>query len=722
METESDSIRIDDSGIVLLSAIRNMVLRRVMIAALLVGAIALASSIYIQIVVVGRPLVAVYYGFFYAIALCAYFFKRLSYDVRARLFLTVLFVFSLQQLWTFGISSGATIILFAFIILSGGFLGPRAGVSALSLSIVIMVLAGIAYLTGTIPVICAQQEASLDPTDWVSMTLMLALLSSAVLAMLNLLLNRLSQSVEDSTRLVEKLRTEVTERKRAEDRITRAKEEWERTFDTVPDLIAILDTDYRIRRVNKAMANRLGLTAKACVGLTCHHAIHSMDHPPDDCPCALLLRDGIEHTAEIHEASLGGQFLVSASPLRSADGTLTGCVHVSRDISERIRLEEQIRQSQKMEAVGQLAGGIAHDFNNLLQAILGYTDMAMEDLPADSSARTSLVEAYKASERAAALVQQLLAFSRRETIQSTTLDLIELIGDLVKMLRRVIGKHIELTITHAPSLDNVHADPSQLEQILLNLCINARDAMPTGGQITIETRNIELDASFAQHHTWAKPGRYVLMMVSDTGEGMASEVTERIFEPFFTTKEVGKGTGMGLATVFGIVKQHDGLIHVDSTPGQGTAFKTYLPVSKAPNAKNLQAAEQEGPIRGGAETILLAEDEELVRNMAAQVLRKAGYHVLTAHDGEEAIQLFEAKGDDIQLFLLDVVMPRRSGRVVFDRIKAVRPDARVLFSSGYSHDALEASSLPEDGYELIPKPYNPNILLRKVRHLLDRDQ
>ncbi|MBX7255377.1 MAG: PAS domain S-box protein [Candidatus Hydrogenedentes bacterium] len=412
------------------------------------------------------------------------------------------------------------------------------------------------------------------------------------------------------------------------------------------------------------------------------------------------------------------RFLEStAVPIVDSDGNLTGFRGVDRDVTDRRQLQEQLLQSQKMEAVGQLAGGIAHDFNNLLQAILGYTDLILEDLAPGDNHRSELEQVRLAAERASTLTRQLLTFSRRQVIQPVPVDLNELVAGLMKMLRRIIGEHIQLDIIPGHRLGTVHADVSQIEQVLLNLCVNARDAMPDGGRLTIETENVVVDHEFKVNHPWAKEGRYVLLSVTDTGCGMEKTVLEHVFEPFFTTKGEGEGTGLGLATVYGIVKHHDGMIHTYSEVGKGTTFKVYLPISQ--RAAVTIGDKVTGMAPGGTETILLAEDEEMILNLAARLLRDAGYTVLTASDGIEAMYMFDAHADAIDLALLDVVMPRMGGREVQKRIREKKPHVKFLFASGYSANAIHTNFVLAEDLQLIQKPYQRDALLRKVREVLD---
>ena len=395
-----------------------------------------------------------------------------------------------------------------------------------------------------------------------------------------------------------------------------------------------------------------------------------------------------------------------------------------RDITKRRQAEDQrdktdaqLRHAQKMEAVGQLAGGVAHDFNNLLQVIQGYTDLALNDMDADSPAHAEMEEVMKAAKRAAALVNQLLAFSRRQVLEMDDLDLNKVITDITRMLRRVIGEHITLEAISGHDLGTVRADRGQVEQILINLCVNARDAMPMGGKITIETENVRIDEKFCESHPWAKPGRYVLLSVTDTGCGINEETLARIFEPFYTTKGVGKGTGLGLATVYGLVNQHGGMVHVYSEIDKGTTFKIYLILAE--RAATAVGHKIKGPVQGGTETILLAEDDTCVRNLTKIILEKTGYTVLAAVDGEEALRMFKNHADEIDLALLDVIMPKLGGRAVFNHILEQRPDIRVLFSSGYSINAVHTDFVLDQGLQLIQKPYQRDDLLRKIRDVLN---
>jgi PAS domain S-box-containing protein len=390
------------------------------------------------------------------------------------------------------------------------------------------------------------------------------------------------------------------------------------------------------------------------------------------------------------------------------------------DMTQRNRLEEQLRQAQKMEAIGRLAGGIAHDFNNLLTVIKGYTGILLESLDTHHALRKDVEQIQKAAERAASLTRQLLAFSRKQVLQIEVLDLNSIVTNMDKMLRRLIGEDIDLVTILHPFLEPVQADPGQIEQVIMNLAVNARDAMPQGGKLTIETTNTELDEAYARQHVDVTPGRYALLAMTDTGSGMDTETQSHLFEPFFTTKEQGKGTGLGLATVHGIVNQSGGHIQVSSEPHQGTTFKIYLPAIKAtPELVNQQR--QETLAAGqGSETILLVEDEAAVRELALRILLDAGYTVLEASHGEEAIQVAERYGGPIHLLLTDVVMPGGvSGPQLVAYLASQRQNIKFLYMSGYTDDAMVHPDMLESGTHFLQKPFSSNTLVRKLREVLD---
>jgi signal transduction histidine kinase len=428
----------------------------------------------------------------------------------------------------------------------------------------------------------------------------------------------------------------------------------------------------------------------------------SLDH-------RIVLPDGVSRT--LHSR---GQVVLNdaGEPIRM--------VGTGQDITDRKRLEEQLRQAQKMEAVGQLAGGVAHDFNNMLTVITGYSETLVRELAPGDPRREEVAEIRKAAERAATLTRQLLAFSRRQMLAPRVLDLNAVVADHARMLPRLIGEDVDLVTVLRPAVSRVKVDRGQLEQVLMNLAVNARDAMPHGGRLTIETSQTTVDEAFAARHRPMPPGDYVVLAVGDTGSGMDPVTQAHVFEPFFTTKEQGKGTGLGLATVYGIVKQSDGYIWVSTAPGQGTTFKIFLPPTAAPADDSERPTDEPAPTRG-TETVLLVEDEDQLRKLGGEVLRAHGYTVLEAREGDEALELAERQADPIHVLVSDVVMPGMNGRELALRLTGRRPGLKVLLMSGYADRGFEPYGLAELGLGFIQKPFKPNDLLEKVRELLDAE-
>ncbi|GAU07673.1 hybrid sensor histidine kinase/response regulator [Desulfoplanes formicivorans] len=409
---------------------------------------------------------------------------------------------------------------------------------------------------------------------------------------------------------------------------------------------------------------------------------------------------------------------VKASPIKDAHGKTTCYIFSHRDITREIKLEVQLRQAQKMEAVGQLAGGIAHDFNNLLQVILGYTSKIINNHGTVADNRSRLEKITDASQKAAHLIKQLLIFSRREMIARHPIDANKTIQDVLGLLKRTIGEQITINFTPTPSVPLIKADTNQIHQIIMNLCVNARDAMPQGGTINITTALVSPDAAFVRDHPWSRPGDFVCIEVGDSGTGMQPETREHIFEPFFTTKETGKGTGLGLATVYGIVKSHNGMIHVKSHPGQGTTFQIFLPATSANNQHQTTEYKITSVSAIRSATILVAEDDDMVRSLTLEVLTDAGYTLLEATNGAEAVELFKRNQDMIDLLLLDVIMPEMTGHQAWKKIHELRPDIPTIFCSGYSFNELrETTLLTEKGW-LIQKPYSPDQLMQTIANAL----
>jgi len=384
---------------------------------------------------------------------------------------------------------------------------------------------------------------------------------------------------------------------------------------------------------------------------------------------------------------------------------------------ERKQMEQRVRQLEKFEALGKLAGGVSHDFNNVIGAIMGWAELGVDRVPSESPEAKLFRNIGEQATRAAGLTRQLLAYARRQVLEPKNINLNHMVNETTTLLQKTIGAQIEVKMMLAPDLQITRADPSQIEQVIMNLCFNARDAMPKGGHLLIETRNIDLDLYYCRTHADAQPGRYIQLSVSDTGVGMDAATTERIFEPFFTTKEIGKGTGLGLATVMGIVKQHGGFVDVYSELGRGAAFRVYLPASEGA-AEPLHEVD-EAPVRGGTETILVAEDHEGMREMAREILETLGYHLLITQDGEEAVRRFKEHRNDISLVLLDVIMPTLDGIDAYEQICKSKAGMPVIFTSGYSDHGPVLASLTTRGATVLQKPYGAKVLARRVRELLD---
>jgi signal transduction histidine kinase/response regulator RpfG family c-di-GMP phosphodiesterase len=538
--------------------------------------------------------------------------------------------------------------------------------------------------------------------------------------MRRLVQEQLEDMVADRTRELEK---ELAERRRVEAALRRSNENWGNTFNAITDIVFVISNKHDILEVNHAGCLALDRSKDQILGRKCFELMHGRTSPIPGCPC---LQSIVECKPCMGEyAEHGKHYNLVAWPTLDEHGRVISLAHVIKDVTqdkkteaERLRLKEQLRAAQKMEAIGSLAGGIAHDFNNMLYVIMSFTDLVLDATDQGDARRSQLIEVKKASERAAALIRQLLAFSRKQILKPVALDLNRVTTELQKMLHRILGEDIALVPVLAPDLGSIMVDPSQIEQVLMNLVVNARDAMPTGGKLTIETANVELDAAFMMTGSTVRPGPYIMLAVTDTGCGMDKETADRIFEPFFTTKERGKGTGLGLSTVYGIVRQSGGEIIVQSQRDQGTTFRIYLPRSEA-SAEEAPAILPVAARLTGDETILVVEDEPAVRDLAKQVLAKAGYTVMTAANGDEALQLCERQSGKIHLALTDVVMPGMGGRVFAEQLTRLRPDIKILYMSGYTDDAIDHHGTLDPGTHLITKPFSLTDLRRKVRELLD---
>jgi PAS domain S-box-containing protein len=520
---------------------------------------------------------------------------------------------------------------------------------------------------------------------------------------------------------------EITERKRSEERFEKAMRESEAEyrllFEANPNPMWVYDLEtLAFLAVNDAATQSYGYSRDEFLGMTIKDI-----RPPEELPrlAASLASGGDAGTARStwRHRTRDGSLLdveIVGSPLTFRDRPAE--LILAHDVTARKRLEEQFRHAQKMEAVGRLAGGVAHDFNNLLTAILGHSELLLGDMAPADPRRDDLTEIVQAAERAAALTRQLLAFSRQQVLEPQLLDVNAIVTQLSKMLHRLLGEDIDLNLALTPELGRIKADPGQIEQVLVNLAVNSRDAMPDGGKLTIETWEQEVDQEQAHAAQPIIPGRYVMMGISDNGAGMDEGTRRRLFEPFFTTKEAGKGTGLGLSTVYGIVSQSGGYIWVYSEPGRGTTFKIYLPLADDADAPAVTVPEApEAVVTSGWETILLVEDEAAVRKLAAEVLKRQGYHVVVTGSATEARAALQQLDGPLHLLITDIVMPDLRGPELAEIVRAARPECKVLYMSGYAPEAVVRHGSIQAGRTFIGKPFSPAVFVRKARAVLDDD-
>lgn len=507
----------------------------------------------------------------------------------------------------------------------------------------------------------------------------------------------------------------VIDRQEAHHRLEEERSQLLSIFDSVDEPIYVIDpATYEVLFVNRAAKNTHG---KDPIGGICYRELNGLEEPCSFCTNEIIqVNRGETYRWEHHHSVLGRTFSAHDRIIRWPDGRDVR-MELAIDITEQKRTEEQLQAALKMEAVGSLAGGIAHDFNNLLSVILNSATFVLEGLREGDPLREDVLEIQKAGKRAAALTRQLLAFSRRQVLEPRVLDPNETLAAMDSMLRRMVGEDVRFNQILAPDLGRVKVDPGQLEQVVMNLVSNSRDAMPEGGKLTIETANAELDEAYAQGHVTVKPGSYVRLAVSDTGCGMDEATRRRVFEPFFTTKEMGKGTGLGLSTVYGIVKQSGGYIWAYGEPGKGSTFKVYLPRVMEELEAREEAVKPGEPPRG-TETVLVVEDEEVVRTVVARMLRAAGYHVLTASNGGEGLLICEEHQEEIHLLITDVVMPRMSGSQLAERLQRLRPGLPVLYMSGYTDNSIVHHGVLDLGPSFIGKPFSGLDLRKKVQQAL----
>ncbi len=527
---------------------------------------------------------------------------------------------------------------------------------------------------------------------------------------------------------IERSLGEVSERRKrrqAEAELKQQKEqyrllsqEYRTLLDNIPDGIIQLAPDLTILWTNAAAQRILGLpNGSFAADKCCHEVFWNLGKRCEACPVVRSLHSHVNELGCISPDGKGTELEIRAVPIINESGSLTSVIEIIREVSAHRRLEEQFRQAQKMESIGTFAGGIAHDFNNILSAILGYGEIALEDMAEDHPAAKSVRTILEAGLRASHLTKDLLMFSRKQVSKKDPVDLNELIARIEKFIRRIIGEDIQFEIHLAKQPLPLLVDSHQIDQVLMNFATNARDAMPDGGLFVFATKPIEIDQEFIDSHGFGRPGAYVRLRVSDTGKGMDKESMAKIFDPFFTTKEMGKGTGLGMAVVYGIIMEHQGHITVASEPGRGTNFDVYFPLLDRPQAKTGERLIEVRPTSGN-ETILLAEDDWNVRELFARTLERAGYHVLTAINGEEAVEIFKTCGIPIDLLVFDLIMPKMNGKLAMEAIQQIQPDIKGVFVSGYAPENIRQKDLLDLKKEILFKPALPKELLRTVQTIL----
>ncbi len=531
----------------------------------------------------------------------------------------------------------------------------------------------------------------------------------------------LTRRVADLERQNEECRQREQELRQRHNTLQRMAGEFQTLLDTVPDRITCLDRDLRFTWVNRAAAEAAGREIGDMLGQPCYLVFFRRDSPCPNCPVLASFQTGrLVH--EIMTGPDGRTWDLLAAPIRDDGHQVTGVIEVGRDISHQTQLEDQFRQAQKMEAIGQLAGGVAHDFNNILSAIIGFAELIRMDLEAASPLQTHCQQILEAAQRARTLTQSLLIFSRRKVFDMHRENLTAILTGFHPFLRRLVREDITLIVEPGKEDLWILGDRTQIEQVIMNLATNARDAMPNGGTLRLTTERVRLDPAHCRSLGLPEAPAQALLTCSDTGTGIPDAIRDKIFEPFFTTKEPGKGTGLGLSTVFGIVQQHHGHLACHSEVGKGTVFRVYLPLAENPTAGPAPTPAAKPAMPAGRETILLAEDFPNMRAVTRAVLSKFGYQVIEAVDGVEALEKFHLQPEAIDLVLLDGIMPRKNGVEVFREIRRTHPRTRILFMTGYIDELQSLDQLNEQGVTILLKPVSPSLLLSKIRELLDEEK
>ncbi len=671
--------------------------------------------------------------------------RRIPFQIRVMIGLGTFYSIGLTALISLGLIGSGRMWLFAFSIIASLLLGLGAGFTTLALNTATLVFLGYLLAKGQLP----WAAAISDPMEiWIIVSITFILLNTVATVSLGVLVNALEKAILQGQEMTLALRTtneqlERDHRKRrlAENELTQSQKKLTQAIqgNSIPTFI--IDNNHIVTHWNNACEKLLGFSGAEMIGTNKHLAIfHSVEKPT----LGDAIIDGTtEHElksvykGKIHKSNLtrgayeseafyprlgtrGKWLYCTASPLRDPDQNIIGAIETIQDLTERKNTEEQLRQAQKMESVGRLAGGVAHDYNNALSVIIGFAELALDTTDLSQPLREDLNEILNAARRATDITRQLLAFARKQTIVPKVIDLNENISSMLKMLQRLIGENISLTWLPGKEIWPIKIDPTQMDQILANLCVNARDAINGVGKITLETDTVVLDDSYCADNYGFIPGAFVMLTLSDTGCGMDKSILDNIFEPFFTTKTADKGTGLGLATVYGIVKQNNGFIKVYSEPGTGTTVKIYLPPHDGHGITTPEDRSQQ-ILTGHNETILIVEDDPPILRLAEQVLGGLGYRVLTAGTPEMAMGQFEKSPDKIQLLVTDVIMPQMNGRELATHLQTICPDLKCLFMSGYTANVIAHHGVLDQGVNFVQKPFSKHDLAKTVRKVLDGD-
>ncbi len=716
-------------------------IKKILGISLVFGVFAVIPSVYLSFYE-KRYLIGVIDIVIFFLGCLLYSKDSLGYRLRATIMNWAVFFIGLLLLVTLGPFGGGPVWLFAFPVITGVLLGKRSAYLALFVNTVVLVGIGVFLEFGFLS---WQLEADNPIQKWVVIVVNFILLNIlttiSVVSILQALKSaigkqrELMDSIKDKADEVEsvnrQLLEEIDERRRSEKALAKSEEGYRLLADNTLDVIWTADMQGKFTYINPACENLTGWKPEEVVGSCIDHyfAPETLQLFRSQIGKALKgttsINFGNAEIAVLDRNGIAVPVEVTGKILRDDRGKPIGLQGTTRDIRERRqaqveteKLQVQLQQAQKMESIGRLAGGVAHDFNNLLTGITGNVSLALMDLPRGDPQRETFKEIEKAADSAAALTRQLLVFSRKQIISPKVLNLNKVIDHSFKMLRRLIGEDVDLIYHPCRDLRRTKVDPGQVEQILINLAVNARDAMPDGGRLTLQTRNVTCDEDYCKSHAYVVPGDYVVMTVSDDGIGMDETIRTHIFEPFFTTKAIDKGTGLGLATVYGAVKQNGGSIEVHSEPGGGSTFEVFFPAVEAETDMFTQTADMDDLPRG-TETVLVVEDEKRVRSIAVKILTRQGYTVFQTDGGPQALVMSNEIVPNLSLLMTDVVMPNMNGRELAERLRATRRDLKVLYTSGYTDDIIAHHGVLDKDVNFIGKPYTPQMLARKVRDVLD---